>query len=48
MRIIRNKLFIGCLCILLAVLVGFMLIPSLNKQQTGSNVVLQIKQSIHE
>ena len=48
MRIFRNKLFIGCVCILLAVLVGFVLIPSLNRQQTGTIVVLQIKQDIHE
>jgi pilus assembly protein CpaB len=48
MSIFRNKLFIGCVCILLAVLVGFVLIPSLNKQQTGTAVVLQIKQDIQE
>jgi pilus assembly protein CpaB len=48
MRIFRNKLFVGCVCILLAVLIGFVVIPSLNKQQTGTTVVLQIKRDIHE
>jgi pilus assembly protein CpaB len=48
MKILRNKLFIGILCILLAVLVGFVLIPSLNRQQTDTTVVLQLKQDVHE
>lgn len=48
MRILRNKLFIGCLCILLALLVGFVLIPVLNKKQTETTVVLQLKQAISD
>ena len=37
MRIFRNKLFIGCVCILLAVLVGFVLDPFIEQAASGNH-----------